>query len=200
MKIYTRTGDGGETSLFGGGRVAKDHARVDAYGTVDELNAFLGVALASGLSAETAERLRPFQDDLFSIGAVLATAPPDESRPVPSTPDLPEERIVQMESWMDAADTELPPLREFVVPGGSPAAASLHVARTVCRRAERAVVELARSEPVDSLVIRYLNRLSDLLFVLARLENHRAGAGDSRWRKPGPEGGRADSTTESGSS
>ena len=184
MKIYTRTGDGGDTGLFGGDRVPKDHARVDAYGTVDELNSALGVALAAGLEADTVRKLRPVQDDLFAIGAVLSTAPPSEKRPTPVAPELPEGRVRDMERWMDEVSEELPTLREFVIPGGTVSSARLHVARTVCRRAERAAVGLARSEPVDEVVVRYLNRLSDLLFVLARLENHRAGATDVPWRKP----------------
>jgi len=183
MKIYTRTGDSGDTALFGGGRVSKDHARVAAYGTVDELNSILGLALAKGLSEDTATRLRPVQDDLFAIGAVLSTAPPEENRPSPKTPDLPTDRIGEMEQWIDEATAELPPLREFVVPGGTESSATLHVARCVCRRAERATVTLAHDEPLDGVIVQYLNRLSDLLFVLARLENHRAGVGDVPWQK-----------------
>ncbi len=185
MKIYTRTGDSGETGLFGGGRVPKDHARVEAYGTVDELNSHLGLVLATGVSQSTAAQLRPIQDDLFAIGAALATAPPTRQRPTPSVPDLPEHRIEEMERFMDEAADVLPPLRAFVVPGGTAPAAALHLARTACRRAERAVVTLAHTEDVDPVVLRYLNRLSDLLFVLARLENMGAGRSDEPWRKAG---------------
>ena len=184
MKIYTRTGDTGETALFGGGRVPKSHVRVEAYGTVDELNSILGLALAGGLEPDVSERLQRLQHDLFSIGAALATAPPREGRPEPTTPDLPVDRISAMEAWIDEAEEELAPLREFILPGGSPSAARLHLARCVCRRAERSVVALAASEPVEDAIVRYLNRLSDLLFVLSRLENHRSGEGDVPWQKP----------------
>lgn len=186
MKIYTRTGDEGDTSLFGGGRVAKDHPRVDAYGTVDELNSVVGQALLAVEDEGTRERLSLVQHDLFAIGSALATPAPAAGRKRPSTPELPLARVGEMESWIDEADAELPPLRAFVLPGGAPGGAALHVARTVCRRAERAVVALARTEDVEDVdegVIRYLNRLSDLLFALARLENHRAGRGDVEWRK-----------------
>jgi cob(I)alamin adenosyltransferase len=187
MKIYTRTGDRGETSLFGGGRVPKDHARVAAYGTVDELNAVLGWAAAVVGDGQTADRLRAVQSDLLAVGAVLATPPPATGRPTPQgVPDLPNERIAEMEAWMDAATAELPELRAFILPGGTPAAAALHVARTVCRRAERAVVSLAAAEPVDERAVAYLNRLSDLLFTLARVENHRAGVADVEWHGPRP--------------
>ena len=183
MKIYTRTGDKGETALFGGGRVSKSHPRVTAYGTVDELNSALGVALGQIADEELRVRLAPVQHDLFAIGAHLAT--PQEGRGKrPVTPDLPQGRIEEMERWMDEAESELAPLREFILPGGVPGAAFLHFVRTVCRRAERYVVALAQEEAVADDVIRYLNRLSDLLFVFARLENARAGAKDIVWRKP----------------
>jgi cob(I)alamin adenosyltransferase len=184
MKIYTRTGDGGETSLFGGGRVPKDHARVAAYGTVDELNALVGWAVASIDDAEIRGRLQAVQHDLFAIGAVLATPPGDEGRPAPrSVPAVPTGRIADMEAWMDAAGEELPELRAFILPGGTRGAAALHVARTVCRRAERTVVTLKSRSMVADGVVEYLNRLSDLLFTLARLENQRAGTTDVEWRK-----------------
>ena len=184
MKIYTRTGDAGDTALFGGGRVSKDHHRVAAYGTVDELNASVGVAVAAVASAEIRERLADIQHDLFAVGASLATRPPrgDRARPK-GLPDLPMGRVAEMEAWMDAADSELAPLRAFIVPGGSPGAAALHLARTVSRRAERAVVHLATLESVDEGIVVYLNRLSDLLFTFARLENRRAGTPDVEWRK-----------------
>lgn len=183
MKIYTRTGDAGETALFGGGRVKKAHPRVNAYGTVDELNSVLGVALASMAPGPMQERLSVMQHDLFVLGAVLATPPPAPGRKRPGTPDLPMHRVALMEEWIDEADRELPPLTTFILPGGTPGAAALHLARTVCRRAEREVVALGHDEPVESDVLIYLNRLSDLLFTLARLENHRAGVADVAWQK-----------------
>lgn len=184
MKIYTRTGDAGDTALFGGGRVSKDHHRVAAYGTVDELNAAVGVAVAAVGDDEVRERLGQVQHDLFALGANLATVPAQEDRPRPKgVPELPLSRVEEMEGWMDGADAELPPLRAFILPGGTSGAAALHFARTVCRRAERAVVHLATLEPVEEGVVVYLNRLSDLLFTFARLENHRSGVGDTEWRK-----------------
>lgn len=182
QRIYTRTGDAGHTGLFGGGRVSKAAARVEAYGAVDELNATLGWVLANGPDARITEALRTAQADLFTIGAHLATP---GGRAASHVPDLPAHRIEAWERWIDAAEDELPPLRSFILPGGTPAAAALHVARTVCRRAERRVVHLADGEAIDGTVIVYLNRLSDLLFVAARLENHRAGAEEVRWDPAG---------------
>jgi len=183
VKIYTKTGDGGETSLFGAGRVSKASARVGAYGDVDELNATLGWAVTQVEEASIRERLERIQHALSTLGSDLATPPAAEGRRKPETPPLPEHRITEMEGWMDAADAELPELKAFVLPGGTPGGAALHLARTVCRRAERNVVALSSVEPVSEVVVRYLNRLSDLLFTLARLEGHRAGAGDVEWRK-----------------
>ena len=184
MKIYTRTGDAGDTALFGGGRVSKDHHRVAAYGTVDELNASVGMAVALVSDDQVRDRLSRVQHDLFAIGAVLATIAPQDDRPRPKgLPELPTERIEEMEAWMDAATEELPPLRAFILPGGAAGAAALHLARTVCRRAERAVVHLATLEQVEEGIVVYLNRLSDLLFPFARLENARSGQGDVEWRK-----------------
>ena len=188
MKIYTRTGDAGDTALFGGGRVPKDDPRVDAYGCVDELNSVLGWAIGQVADDTTRDRLSALQHDLFALGSSLATPPAREGRRRPGTPPLPLARVEAMEAWMDEADAELPALRAFVLPGGAPGAAALHVARTVCRRAERAVAGLAAAEPVEDGVLRYLNRLSDLLFVLARLENHRAGRPDVAWEKDAPAG------------
>lgn len=190
MKIYTRTGDRGETGLFGGGRVPKDDDRVEAYGAVDELNAVLGL-VASQVSAdgdtELAQRLQLLQADLFNLGAHLATPSPEEGgRAGAHVPDLPAERVAEMERWMDDAEMELAPLRTFILPGGGEAAARLHLARTVCRRAERRVITLARGARVDELLVIYLNRLSDLLFTLARLANRRTGSPDVIWS-----GGRA---------
>lgn len=183
MKIYTRTGDAGETALFGGGRVAKDHPRVAAYGTVDELNAVVGWAVTSVADAEIRERLAALQHDLFALGSGLAAPPrPDGSRH-PHVPPFPSGRIAEMEAWMDEAEAELPPLDQFVLPGGSPGAAALHLARTVCRRAERAVITLGAHETVDDDLVPYLNRLSDLCFTFARLENRRVGVDDVVWKK-----------------
>ena len=185
MKIYTRTGDAGETGLFGGPRVPKHHPRVDAYGSVDELNAVLGVALLDVADPWIQERLAGVQHDLFDLGAELATPAPAEGRRRPETPPLPSGRIAEMEMWIDAATEELEPLRRFILPGGTRGSASLHVARAVCRRAEREVTSLAEAEPLDKDVIRYLNRLSDLLFALARLDNARAGVADVVWESRG---------------
>jgi cob(I)alamin adenosyltransferase len=184
MKIYTRTGDDGGTALFGGGRVRKHDARVGAYGDVDELNSVLGWALTQTADDTIRERLGLVQHDLFAIGAELATPPAADNRVRPEVPVLPLERVATMERWIDESDEELPALRAFIVPGGGVGAAALHVARTVCRRAERSVVELAEGQPVDADIMTYLNRLSDLLFTFARLENHRAGRGDVEWVKP----------------
>jgi cob(I)alamin adenosyltransferase len=183
MKIYTRTGDDGETALFGGGRVSKHHIRVDAYGTVDELNAVLGWCVAEVRDDQIGRRLESLQHDLFTLGAELATPAAREGRKRPETPALPAARVAEMEAWMDECDAELEELKAFVLPGGTGGAAALHVGRTVCRRAERAVVRLSETEAVDPLVVRYLNRLSDLLFTFARLENHRGGVADTVWRK-----------------
>lgn len=178
MKIYTRTGDQGETGLFGGGRVSKAHVRVEAYGAVDELNAVLGWAITQ-LDGEAAERLGGVQADLFAIGAHLAT-PGAGARERPVLPPLPE-GVGALETWIDELDVELPDLRSFILPGGSPGGAALHVARTVCRRAERSVVALAEAEPVEPGIVVYLNRLSDLLFTLARAANRAAGVADVEW-------------------
>lgn len=182
-RVYTRTGDQGETGLFGGGRVAKSHPRVAAYGAVDELNATIGAAVAGLTEADgLQDRLTTIQRDLFAVGAHLAT-PPD-ARPRGHLPPLPTERVAEIEDWIDDAEAELDPLDSFVLPGGSVAGAALHVARTVCRRAEREVVALAAEEEqsLDPGIIIYLNRLSDLLFEWARLANHRAGVPETRWR------------------
>lgn len=181
MKIYTKTGDAGDTGLFGGGRVAKDHARVAAYGDVDELNSSIGVARAALPGAAFNPLLEEIQRDLFAIGGHLATPDPDKVRAALAKAELTEARVRIMEEAIDTADQELPPLRAFVLPGGGAGAAALHVARTVCRRAERSVVGLARSADVPPLFVVYLNRLSDLLFTLARLANHREGRHDVTW-------------------
>lgn len=180
MRIYTKTGDTGETGLFGGGRVPKSDIRVEAYGVVDELNAVLGVALVAIQDDAIAELLRAVQPDLFVVGAHLATPATTRGRR-PALPPLPEQRVAEFEQRIDAAEDELPPLDAFVMPGGSAGGAALHHARTVCRRAERAIVALAAAQPVDPAVIVYVNRLSDLLFVYARLENQRAGQPERKW-------------------
>lgn len=179
-RIYTRTGDTGETGLFGGGRVSKSSARVTAYGEVDELNAVLGWVLLRVGDPEIERRLRLVQEDLFALGAHLAT--PADARSRAHLPPLPADRPSEFEAWIDAAETELEPLRSFILPGGGEAGAALHLARTVCRRAERAVVGLAAVDDVDPAIVVYLNRLSDLLFDLARLANHRAGRPETPWR------------------
>ena len=182
MKIYTRRGDQGTTGLLGGGRVAKDHPRLHAYGAVDELGSWLGLARGHTEVPATADRLVRVQRDLFAIGASLARPPAEEGRRRPRVPEVPVERVAEMEDWMDEADARLPALRNFILPGGAPAAAMLHLARSVCRRAERATVSLAAREAVDEGIVPYLNRLSDLLFVLARVENHAAEVSERTWR------------------
>ena len=179
MKIYTKTGDLGETSLLGGTRVPKDHLRVAAYGDVDETNAALGAARA--LAEPPLERLLfSIQKDLFAIGAQLAD-PTHRVAARRAKAAITAAHVRRLEKAIDAREERLPPLRSFVLPGGTPAAALLHQARTVCRRAERSVVTLAREADVDPRIIVYLNRLSDLVFVLARSENHRAGLAEDRW-------------------
>jgi cob(I)alamin adenosyltransferase len=181
MKIYTKTGDTGQTGLFGGGRVSKDDPRVEAYGDVDELNAQLGVARAVEVMPRIDEVLVPIQRDLFSIGALLATPDLQKMHDHLAKAQIDDNRILGLEQEIDACDRELEPLRAFVVPGGSPKAAALHVARTVCRRAERRVIHLQHSVEIPQIVVVYLNRLSDLLFTLARVANARSGAGEVTW-------------------
>ena len=179
MKIYTKTGDAGETSLFDGTRVPKTHPRVVAYGDVDELQAALGVSAASGLDPALADMIVSIQRDLFALGARLAD-PAHRIAPRVSKVVISDESVERLERWIDRLDSELPPLRHFILSGGSAAGASLHLARTVCRRAERAVLALG-SDAVEPIVIVYINRLSDLLFVMARAANHRAGVAETEW-------------------
>ena len=181
MKIYTKTGDEGQTGLFGGGRVSKDDPRVEAYGDVDELNASIGIARSVEMMPRIDEVLVPIQRDLFSIGALLATPDLQKMHDHLSKAQIDDVRIADLEHAIDACDKELEPLRAFIVPGGTPKAAALHVARTVCRRAERRVISLQRDVAIPAIVVVYLNRLSDLLFTLARVANNRAGAGDVTW-------------------
>ena len=181
MKIYTKTGDTGSTALFGGGRVSKDHMRVAAYGDVDELNSVIGMVRATAPEAFEDRLFESIQRDLFAIGGHLATPDPAKVAKALEKASLSADRVTEFEHAIDAADHELAPLTAFVLPAGTPKAATLHLARTVCRRAERKVVHLAAHEPVPELFIVYLNRLSDLLFTLARLANHRAGITDVTW-------------------
>jgi len=181
MRIYTRTGDKGDTGLFGGGRVAKDHPRVEAYGDIDELNAVLGVARSVEMMPRIDEVIVPVQRDLFSLGALLATPNPEKVRQQLEKARIDDARIEELERAIDAGESELEPLTAFILPGGTPKAAALHVARTVCRRAERRVIALQHEVELPSIVVRYLNRLSDLLFVLARVANRRAGAPEVTW-------------------
>ncbi len=175
-KIYTRTGDKGTTGLVGGKRVNKDSPRIWAYGTVDELNSAIGLVRALKLDKKTDAVLAGIQNDLFNLGAELATP----GRPLSL---IAQSRITALEKLMDTCNAKLGSLREFILPGGTPAAAQLHVARTICRRAERFCVRLGREENVGELVVPYLNRLSDALFVLARWVNYKAGKKDTFWRK-----------------
>jgi cob(I)alamin adenosyltransferase len=178
VKIYTKTGDDGTTGLFGGGRVEKASARVEAYGTVDETNAVIGIARATGLEKMTDEVLARVQVDLFTLGAELACVPGKEAKLAMKLLDVADAE--RLEHAIDDAEKELPPLKSFVLPGGSAQAAALHLARTVCRRAERAVLAVGDAKPRAEVVV-YLNRLSDLLFVFARRANVHAGVADVPW-------------------
>jgi len=179
VKIYTKTGDAGDTSLFDNARVSKADPRVDAYGEVDEVNACLGAALAAGLDADIAAVLTTIQKDLFAVGARLAD-PSSQIADRVTKAAVTEKQIEALEAAIDLLESELPPLRRFILPGGSPPGSLLHLARTVCRRAERRVVGLGR-DAVEPGVVIYLNRLSDLLFVMARAVNHRAGVSETEW-------------------
>jgi|SRR5437870_8326318 len=188
MKIYTRTGDDGSTGLFGGGRIRKSDPRIECYGTIDELNASIGLAAAavegeagSPAAYEMRDWLRQVQHELFNIGSHLAT--PIESPSSAKLPPLDEMMVGRLEMQMDQADEQLAKLRQFILPAGGEAACRLHLARTVCRRAERRIVAFAMDRPVPHVIITYLNRLSDWLFVMARLANQRAGVEDVPWKK-----------------
>jgi len=196
-RVYTRQGDGGETGLVGGQRVPKDGARIEAYGTVDELNSFLGLARATvnQLAIERPELLLlgaillRVQHELFNLGSILATLPEDVH---PKQPRVTDAEIAQLEHEMDAMNEDLPLLRSFVLPGGSRLDAELHVGRTVCRRAERMVIALGRVESVPAEAVRYLNRLSDSLFVWSRWAGHMAGAPETLWEPNQSASGQAD--------
>jgi cob(I)alamin adenosyltransferase len=177
MKIYTKQGDAGETSLFGGSKTRKSNVRINAYGTVDELNSTIGMVLSYSLSDKGAKILSQVQNDLFVVGATLATPDPEKSRinPVGDT------EIKGLENWIDILEEDLPPLKSFILPGGGGAGSTLHFARTVCRRAERETVLLDETEKIPADAIIYLNRLSDLLFVLARYENRLHGEKETPW-------------------
>ena len=178
-RIYTKTGDDGTTALGGGQRVPKDAARIEAYGTVDELNSAIGVALAPGLEPSLERELRRIQNELFHLGSDLSILEEDKAaKPVPR---IEARHVGALEEVLDRLSERLGPLRNFILPGGSPGAAHLHVARCVCRRAERAVVTLARHEAVGPDTVKYLNRLSDALFVMARWENRWRGVDDVLW-------------------
>lgn len=179
-RIYTKTGDEGMTGLGGGRRVPKDDARVAAYGTVDELNSQLGVAVAAGLSERLVGELGTIQNELFDLGSDLCW-PSDDARRE-RIPTVQPHHVERLERLIDELNGVVGPLRNFLLPGGSPGAAQLHLARTICRRAERETVSLARDEPVGALVIPYLNRLSDALFVMARYENHERGVAEPLWQ------------------
>jgi cob(I)alamin adenosyltransferase len=176
VKIYTKTGDAGETGLFGGGRVPKDDPRVSAYGDVDETNAAIGFAASLEPGGFESDALQAIQRDLFAVGAELATPDPSKLRAT-----LQADRVSALEQLIDQYERSLPPLKDFILPGGTPKAAAFHLARTTCRRAERSVVTLARDEQVSPVIMHYLNRLSDLLFMLARGVNQLAGRPDITW-------------------
>lgn len=179
MKIYTKTGDAGDTSLFDGTRVSKTDPRVVAYGDVDELQACLGVARAASLPADLDEMCVTLQRDLFALGARLA----DPSHKIAKRVEkivINDDSVTRLEGWIDRLDTEIPQLRHFILSDGCPAGAALHLARTVCRRAERSILLLSK-DAVEPVVIVYVNRLSDLLFTMARAANHRAGSPETPW-------------------
>lgn len=182
-RVYTRTGDDGQTGLFGGPRVSKDAPRLEAYGTVDELNAVIGVAGAVIEDADLLGWLQVVQSDLFDIGGELATPDIEERirKGQAIGPRVTDGDIAKLEGWIDALDEEIEPLQRFILPGGCPASGHLHHARTVCRRAERRVLTLAREAAVAPAIVRYLNRLSDVLFTMARVTNARAGVPEPQW-------------------
>ena len=180
--LYTRTGDQGTTSLVGGERVKKNSTRLEAYGTLDELSSSLGVIAADHeCTQEVKGQILEVQNELFNLGAYLATAVQDGEKP--ECASLDQTKIEALESWIDALDEQTPKIRAFVLPGGSKLAAECHMARTICRRAERAILSLAETEYVDPAVIRYVNRLSDYLFIAARFQNFKQGVEETVWKK-----------------
>ena len=179
MKIYTKTGDEGTTALFGGKRVSKADLRIDTYGTIDELNSYIGLVRDQPVNQNRAAILIEVQDRLFTIGSILATEPGNTKVKIPA---LAPSDITQLEQEIDAMDTQLPPMKFFVLPGGHPSVSFGHVARTVCRRAERLTIALDQHEKVDPLVIQYLNRLSDYLFVLCRSMAHELQIEETPWK------------------
>jgi len=181
MKIYTRTGDEGQTSLFAGGRTRKDSARLHAYGTIDELSSVLGLALAQQLSPQVSALVKVIQNELFSVGADLATPLDAQSSHVIR---VTEAQVTRLEQEIDQMTERLPALKNFILPGGTSGAATLHIARTVCRRAERWIVTLKEEEPLNASALHYVNRLSDWLFTAARYENMLAGQEETQWQKP----------------
>jgi cob(I)alamin adenosyltransferase len=183
MKIYTKTGDKGTTALFGGKRVSKADLRIDAYGTVDELNSFIGLLRDQEVNQKRKKSIIEIQNTLFVVGSNLATEPGNTKVKVPS---LTESDIEELERAIDKMEEELPPLKSFVLPGGHQAVSFCHVARTVCRRAERLVIALNNQEPIDPAIIKYLNRLSDFLFVLSRKMSHEVGAEEIPWKPKMP--------------
>jgi cob(I)alamin adenosyltransferase len=180
MKIYTKTGDAGETGLFDGTRVSKSDPRVEAYGDIDELNAWLGVVRAHRVDAELDGMLDQIQRDLFALGAELAD-PRHKIATRVTKASIGPDHIARLEGWIDTLDTSLSPLRRFILAGGATGGATLHLARTVCRRAERRIVSVSATDPIDPAIIVYVNRLSDLLFVMARAANARAGMPETEW-------------------
>lgn len=182
--VYTRTGDAGTTSLVGGTRVPKNHVRLEAYGTVDELSSHLGLLAALLPDGPDRDCLVGIQHALFVVGAALATESLDAGTPPRPGTTLDVSAVEQLECQIDTADEGLPPLRAFILPGGTPAAGQCHVCRTVCRRAERCILGLAAAAPVDETILVYMNRLSDYLFVLARKINFMAGTSENIWQKP----------------
>jgi len=182
MKIYTKTGDSGKTSLFGGKRVEKDNKRIEAYGTIDELNSILGLVLTEDINKKTSTIISRIQNTLFELGADLAT--PEETVRK-SGNNLTDDEILFLEKSIDEIEKSLKQLTNFILPGGSKTASLLHFARTVCRRAERRIVEISREEKLNEKVIVYVNRLSDLLFVIARFENHVSSTQEVEWKTRG---------------
>lgn len=179
MKIYTKTGDTGQTSLFGGKRVSKSDLRIDSYGTIDELNSYIGLLRDQEVNQKRKDSLIEIQDRLFTIGSILATEPGNDKVKVPA---LRAEDIQALEKEIDVLDAQLPPMRSFVLPGGHPSVSICHITRTVCRRAERLIVALDSVEKVEPLVIQYMNRLSDYLFILSRIISVELGAEETPWK------------------